>query len=167
MYIKIIFCSLIVLISSSLFAGNAPTKQEPKVVSSPEKKVEPSKPAKNRQLTIEPKIDRSELGYKKFFSTYYPDTFKVRANGKEVYVIKDKKLLTDKPISIPVDNNKLTIEYDYEWDMITGKRTGTKQVEFNVDEKAKNLDLQFNSWKEDNRIIIPQAKQVGDEKKIK
>ncbi len=120
-----------------------------------------------RQVKIKANIKPDELGYKKFFSTYYPDTLKIRANGKEVYALTNKDKVESKEISIPVDGNKLTIEYEYEWDMITGKRTGTKQVEFDLTNKVDKLELEFGSWKEENRILIPQATQVGVEQKIK
>lgn len=162
------------LITSSSFAWATPIKQEIKPVALPEKaakpvenKATPAEIKKSRQLKIEAHIDPKGLGYKKFFSTYYPDTLKIRANGKEIYALTNKDKVESKEITIPVNENKVTIEYDYEWDMITGKRTGTKRVEFDVNDKANKLELEFGSWKEDNRIVIPQAKQVGDEQKIK
>jgi hypothetical protein len=162
------------LITASSFGWATPIKQEVKPVTLPEKSAKPMGPKttpietkKSKQLKIEAHIDPKELGYKKFFSTYYPDTLKIRANGKEVYALTNKDKVESKEITIPVNGNKVTIEYDYEWDMITGKRTGTKRVEFDVNDKANKLELEFGSWKEDNRIVIPQAKQIGDEQKVK
>ncbi len=122
---------------------------------------------KNRSVIIQPKIDRNDLGYNKFFSTYYPEKLDIKINGKQVYSLQGKDI-ENKEVTIPVDGNKLTVEYDYEWDMITGKRTGTKRVEFDLNnDTIKKLELEFGSWKDENRIVIPQAKQVGKEEKIK
>jgi len=168
--IIVIVCALV---TASSFAWATPIKQEIKPVTLPEKadrpmapKAAPAETKKSKQLKIEAHIDPKGLGYKKFFSTYYPDSLTIRANGKEVYALTNKDKVESKEITIPVNDNKVIIEYDYEWDMITGKRTGTKRVEFDVNDKANKLELEFGSWKEDNRIVIPQAKQVGDEQKI-
>lgn len=123
---------------------------------------------KSKFLKIEAHIDKDkDLGYKKFFSTYYPEDLTIKVNGKKVYEIKKNKVVNEEEVTIPVDENKLVVEYEYQWDMITGKRTGTKRAEFNVDQNADKLDLRFGSWKNDNRIVIPQATQIGKEEKIK
>lgn len=126
-------------------------------------------PSKTRNVKIKADIDPKELGYTKFFSTYYPDTLKIRANGKEVYALTNKDKIEAKEITIPVDGDTVVVEYEYEWDMgrMAGKRTGTKRAEFKVNDKIDKLELEFGSWKDDNRIVIPQAKQVGLEEKIK
>jgi len=170
---KTIFIFIITLTTSPSLAWATPEK--PAFVSAPKIQSVASAPVvapastKVRQIKIKADIKPEELGYKKFFSTYYPDTLKIRANGKEIYSLTNKDKIEAKEITIPVNGDKVVVEYDYEWNMGLGmvKRTGTKRAEFKVNDKIDKLELEFGSWKNDNRMVIPQAKQVGEEIKIK
>lgn len=156
-------------VNNSAFGAASPRTDLAVPVAQIPKEAAVPKPAALRSIKIKADIDPKELGYKKFFSTYYPDTLKIRANGKEVYALTNKDKVEAKEITIPVDGDKVVVEYEYEWDMgkMVGKRTGTKRAEFKVNDKVDKLELEFGSWNKDNRIVIPHASQVGKEEKIK
>jgi len=89
--------------------------------------------------------------YKYMFVNYKPSVFKIEVNGKQIE--------NGKTENIHVDNGKLEIRYDYEFDK---HRKGAKVVAFNVPEDMKKISLTFN-WKKKKkgRILIKGLKATS------
>ena len=114
------------------------------------KKKQPIAP-KTKKVTNS--ISPNDLGYYQLFSTHYPEEFTLTVNGK---AIKNGE-------SIEVKENKLTIKYEYSWKVPFGKRTGAKEVTFEIPKDKNEVEITFAGWKASERILISQAKKLSDE----
>ena len=143
-------------------------KQKPK--QSDKKKTKPTKKIANKtkkaysppsfgaqMVTITSNITHKDLGYKKI-GTHYPSDFIIRIND-QILVYLDGKEVINKPLSVKLNDNKLSARYDYKFGSY---KKGAKIIHFKVDQQIKNIDLSFE-WKNECRLIISHATPTSHE----
>lgn len=135
---------------------NKTTPKETMHVAKPEFKVEPKtavvSPTKltTRTLKVTNNISDKSLAYKYGFISYSPSSFAVHVDGK--------KIEATETLPITLQDNKITMRYDYEF--LGGKRKGAKEIVFEIPAHTNELSFNF-SWKEDHHFIINNAKPVA------
>jgi len=120
------------------------SEQKPIVVSSKPSSVESdTKATPESDISISNNIDyKKDTTYKWGFISYTPNKFVFKINGQEI--------APGKTISIQA-SKKMMVRYDYEF--ANGKRKGSKEIEFELDPKAKELDMRF-SWNNEWRVVF-------------
>lgn len=103
----------------------------------------------DRTVTITNNIDHDMLGYRYLMKTHHPDEFVLSINGKE---IKEKECHT-----LPIENDKVVIHFDYQW--ASGLYKGSKDVHFDVEPAVDKLTVTFD-WKDKNgyQVLVDRAK---------
>lgn len=95
-------------------------------------------------IKINNKIESKMLKY----WTYFPDRFALKVNGTTIQ--------SGSSLSIPLNNNKLTVRYDYSF--ANGFRAGAKEITFEItNPQKKEYDIHF-SWNDKYRVIVDGAK---------
>jgi hypothetical protein len=102
---------------------------------------------KTRTIKIYDDITDAMLSYKHWTGRYTPTFFELAVNGT---LFQD----TQDPLSIQVIDSLLMIRYTYEF--MNGRRGGSKEVTFQLDEQCDEFHITF-SWKDEWRIIIDHA----------
>lgn len=104
-----------------------------------------------RTIIFKSTLNDEKKGYKLLIGTFKPSKFKITINGQK---IKDHHTLT-----LPIENNKFIIRYDYEFNAFFRSFAGYREVEFQADPLAREFILDF-SWKHNDRFIISNAKFI-------
>ena len=105
----------------------------------------------SQHVTVTNSIKPEMLEYK--FQNFWikkvfrPDLFTLKVNGK--------LLPPGSSLSLPVDNNSLTVRYDYSF--ANGFRTGAKEIMFTLTPSQKKYELGF-SWDNEWRVNATGAK---------
>jgi len=107
--------------------------------------------AQTRTITFKSTLNDEKKGYKILIGTFKPSKFTIHINGHK---IKDHHTLT-----VPIENNRFIIRYDYEFNAYLRTFKGYREVEFEVESVTNHFVLDF-SWKHNDRFIISNAKFV-------
>jgi hypothetical protein len=105
----------------------------------------------SREVTFTSKLTDEKKGYSLIVTTYKPSKFKITINGH--------KLKDGRSLHIPVEDNKLLIRYDYEFNAMFKTFSGYREVEFELDPSRDHYSIDF-SWRHENRFIIHHAKFI-------
>lgn len=106
---------------------------------------------RTRTIEFNSKLTKEKKGYNLVVTMFYPTKFKITINGH--------KLRDNQSISIPVENNRFLIRYDYEFKAMFKTFAGYREVEFEIDPSIDRYAIDF-SWKHDNRFIINHARFI-------
>ncbi len=109
--------------------------------------VETTKKNNQREITVTNAITKEMTGKYFCFKTYYPDSFSIVIDKKELSYEKERK--------VTIENNRLPIEYIYNF--ANGYRKGIRQVDFEIPETVTQCTLKF-SWEQDSYILIDNAR---------
>lgn len=102
-------------------------------------------------ITFTSKLTDEKKGYNLYVTTFKPTKFKLTINGH--------KLRDGQSITIPVENNKFLIRYDYEFKAMFKTFAGYREVEFEIDPTRDHYSIDF-SWKHEHRFIINHAHYI-------
>lgn len=132
-----------------------PTHIVPKEVVIPTKKIT-EEDEKAKTIIVKNNIAKKDTYKTKFFMRHYPEEFKIKVNGKELENGQEAEIITP--------DKKFSVQYSYIWNAPWGKITGTKQVNYKLeDNNVKKIDLHFSSWDDEYRIKASNAKPVNVE----
>lgn len=101
-----------------------------------------------KKVKIKNSIEKAMLGYKHWTGRYFPTKFVITFNGVPIENGSSNSVTIDA-------NKKLIVKHEYEF--LNGRRAGWRQIEFEVQQSATELDVTFN-WLHENHVIIDKAK---------
>lgn len=150
----------------SVASASTPAKNidtEPEVDEQPEKprdhQTAQREQAKTKKFKLQDDLTKKSLGYKHWTGWYYPTSFILSFNGKEILTFDGREF--DRVVdSITLDPSKL-LKVRFDWEFLNGKRKGWRELEFKLNQNTDTIMFDFD-WKDkESQILIDNAEVIS------